>query len=137
MMWLLTVPLLAVVLLLAAALRGATVAKALQDRRYRRAEIASIQKAAHIDTTDLLRKAAMCTAQQDQELRRQQRTSDLNDWNYAFRNLCMGLDTDAGPGAGNGRPGPGPLPGSRATAGYHVVTTEDGRVGVQWPRTQW
>lgn len=126
MVGLLVVPLLAVVLLLAAAFRGAALAKVLQDRRYHRAEIAALQKAAHIDTTDLLRKAAMRTAKQDQELRQQQRNRDLNDWNQAFRNLCMGLDTDAGPGAGNGRPGD-----------YHVVTTEYGRVGVHWPRTQW
>lgn len=124
--WLLVVPLLVVVvLLLAAAFRGAALAKVLQDRRYHRAEIAALQKAAHIDTTDLLRKAAMRTAKQDQELRQQQRNRDLNDWNQDFRNLCMGLDTDAGPGAGNGR----------RAGGYHVVMTKDGRVGVQWP--QW
>lgn len=125
MMWLLAVPLLAVVLLLAAAFRGAAVAKVLQDRRYARAEIASMQRAAHIQTEDLLRTAALRTAKQGQELRKQQRNRDLNDWNQDFRNLCMGLDTDAGPGAGNGR----------RAGDYHVVMTEAGRVGVQWP--QW
>lgn len=122
MMWLLAVPLLAVVLLLAAAFRGAAIAKVLQDRRYARAKISAMQRWEHIQTEDLLRTAALRTAKQGQELRKQQRNRELNAWNTDFRNLSMGLDT-----ATLTKQGP-------RTGVY--VAAEQGIVGVRWPEAQ-